>query len=182
MAETMKVTAEDGNTYEFGEKAKVKKQSSIRDDGTVVTKFVFKNGVVRTHETPSDSSVYSRLAAHGADQKFGDEFAGLEDVEDCIEAFDEMSKRLTRGEWSEKRTSDGLAGSSLLARALVKTTGLTLEAVKERLSKLDPKTKLALSKGSEVAAEINRIKAERDAKKPAKDAVDPNEALAAFLG
>lgn len=182
MAETTKVVAEDGSTHEFGEKQKVKKQSSIQEGGTVVTKFVFRNGAVRTHETAPDSPIYSRLAMHGADQKFGDEFAGLEDVEDCVEAFDEMSKRLARNEWSEKRTSDGLAGSSMLARALVKLYGKTLDEVKERLSTLDAKTKQALSRDPKVAEVIAQIKAEQAAKKPAKDAIDPSAAMAAFLG
>lgn len=181
-SETTKVQAEDGGLYEFGEKAKVKKQSQVKEDGTVVTKFVFKNGVVRTHVTAPNSPVYSRLASHGADQKFGDEFAGLDDVEDCVEAFDAMSARLAKGEWSEKRQGDSMAGVSLLARALVIVSGRPIDEVRAKLSALDQKTKTAISQQPAVAEQIVKIKAERDAKKPQKEGVDPNAALEAFLG
>lgn len=182
MSETTQVQMEDGSVVEFTEKMKVKKQSFIdSNSGDLVTKFVFRNGAVRTHVTAADDAMVARLALHGADQKFGDEFAGLDDVEDCIQAFEEMSARIARGEWSEKRSSDGLAGTSLLARALVAVTGKTIEEVKTRLGALDAKTKAAMAKQPKIAQAIAEIKAARDAKKPAKDGIDPNEALNSFL-
>lgn len=176
------VAAEDGSTYNFGEKQKVRKHSSISPDGTIVTKFVFRNGAVRAHETAPGSALYARLAQHGADQKFGDEFAGMgDDVDDFVLAFEAMSKRFDRGEWSEKRESDGLAGTSMLQRALVEYLGKTLEEVKDRLSKTDNKVKAVMAKQPEVAAIINRLKAERDAKKGVKPE-DANAALESVFG
>lgn len=165
MADPIKVSAEDGNTYEFGEKAKVKKQSYKTDDGVLVTKFVFRNGAVRTHKTPLGDKMIAQLALHGADQKFGDEFAGVDDVDDCVLAFEAMSARLERGEWSERKAGEGVAGTSLLARALSEAYNKPIEEVKAKLRDSDPKVKAAASRQPKVAEIINRLKAERDAKK-----------------
>lgn len=173
------VTAEDGNTYEFGEKAKVKKQSSI-DGSKVVVKFVFRNGAVRSTEFAPDHALFVRLAQHGADQKIGDEFAGLDDPEDCVVAFEQISERLQAGEWSEKKQSEGLAGSSMLARALAEVTGKPLADVKAKLATTPNEVKKAMGLQKEVKAVIERIKAERDERKGNK--VDADAALASFLG
>jgi hypothetical protein len=165
MADPIKVQAEDGETYEFGEKAKVKKQSSVTNDGVIVTKFVFRNGAVRTHTTQPGDNLYARLAAHGADQKFGDEFAGVDDVEDCVLAFEAMSARLGKGEWTERKAGEGFAGASLLARALAEHLGKSLDEVKTKLKEADPKVRAAAGKQPKVQEIINRLKAERDAKK-----------------
>jgi hypothetical protein len=181
MAETTKVTGEDGNVYEFSEKAKVKKQSYITDDGVIVTKFVFRNGAVRTHKTQPGDALLKRLAMHGADQKFGDEFAGVDDVEDCVLAFDSMSGRLARGEWSERKAGEGVAGTSLLARALSEHTGKSLDEVKAKLKDADPKVKAAAARQPKVAEIIARLKAERDAKKGV-TAVDAEAAVSEIFG
>ena len=181
MAEnTISVTSTEGKVYEFSQRAKVKKDSYIAPDGTIVTKFVFRNGQVREAALARDSALFAKAAAHGMDQKYGDEFAGLDDVEDCIEAFDNLSARIGRGEWSEKRVSDGMAGTSLLVRALAEVSGATVESIKAKLSTVDAKQKQALSRQTKVATVISRLKAERDAKKGKVE--DADAALASFLG
>ena len=180
MADTTQVQAQDGKTYEFSARSKVKKDSYIAPDGSIVTKFVFRNGQVREATLPRDSNLFAKAAAHGMDQKYGDEFAGLDDVEDCIEAFDNLAARIGRGEWSEKRVSDGMAGTSLLVRALAEVSGATVDQIKAKLSAIDPKQKQALARQTKVAAVISRLKAERDAKKGKVE--DADAALAEFLG
>jgi hypothetical protein len=181
MAEEKKVTAvvaEDGATYEFGEKAKVKKLSTVQEGGTIVVKFVFRNGAVRSAAFAPDHPLMTRFAQHGLDQKVGDEFAGLDDPEDCVVAFEQVTDRLQRAEWSEKRASEGLAGTSMLARALAEVTGKPLAEVKERLANTPKEQKAAIGKQKAVAAVIQRLKDERDAKKGS--TVDADAALAAF--
>ena len=180
MADTTAVQAQDGKTYEFGARAKVKKDSYIAQDGSVVTKFVFRNGTVREAVMPRDSALFTKAAAHGMDQKYGDEFAGLDDVEDCVEAFDALAARISRGEWSEKRVSDGMAGTSLLIRALAEVNGLSIDAVKEKLANVKPEVKKMLPRQTKIAEVIARLKAERDAKKG--KAEDADKALEEFLG
>lgn len=181
MADPVKISAEDGQSYEFGEKAKVKKQSYVTDDGVIVTKFVFRNGAVRTHMTQPGDKMIARLAAHGADQKFGDEFAGVDDVEDCVLAFESMSSRLSKGDWSERKAGEGVSGTSLLARALAELKGRPLDEVKAKLKDADPKVKAAAARQPDVAAIINRLKAERDAKKGVTPA-DAAQAVDAIFG
>ena len=53
----------------------------------------------------------TKFAAHGAEQKLGDEIAGLEDVDDCVIAIDSLIDRLYNGEWSVKREAGGMAGN-----------------------------------------------------------------------
>lgn len=180
MADTISVQGQDGKSYEFSARQKVKKDSSIQPDNSIVTKFIFRNGVVREAVMPRDSALFVKAAAHGLDQKYGDEFAGLDDVEDCVEAFDALAARLARGEWSEKRVSDGMAGTSLLVRALAEVSGGTIETVKAKLANASKEQKAALARQAKVAAVISRIKAERDAKKG--KAEDADAALAEFLG
>lgn len=173
------VPAEDGQTYEFGEKAKVKKLSSI-NGSSVVVKFVFRNGAVRQTQFDASHPLFVRLAQHGADQKIGDEFAGLDDPEDCVVAFEQIAERLQGGEWTEKKQSEGLAGTSMLARALAEVTGKPLAEVKAKLASTPKEMKAAIAKQKAVAAVIDRIKSERDEKKGSK--VDADAALAAFAG
>ena len=173
------VVAEDGATYEFGEKAKVKKQSST-DGSKGVVKFVFRNGAVRSTSFDPSHPLFVRLAQHGADQKIGDEFAGLDDPEDCVAAFEQISERLQAGEWTEKKQSEGLAGTSMLARALAEVTGKPLAEVKAKLAATPKEMKAAIGKQKAVAEVIERIKAERDERKGTK--VDAEAALAAFMG
>jgi len=180
MADTTSVTAQDGKSYEFGARAKVKKESYITEDGSIVIKFVFRNGAVREHKISRDDALYPKYACHGGDQKFGDEFAGLDDVEDCIEAFEGLSMRLAKGEWSEKRVSDGMAGTSLLVRALAEVSNKPLNEVKDKLSAASKEQKQALQRQTKVAAVIARLKAEKLEKSG--KAVDADAALAEMFG
>lgn len=177
------VSAQDGNQYVFSDRQKVKKLSEVTPD-SIVTKFVFRNGQVRQHVTPlGDASKVSQLAAHGADQKFGDEFSGLDDPDDCVMAFEKLSQRLANGEWSEKRQSDGLAGTSLLLRAVVQVTGQSPDQVKALLDSLPGEDKKALKRQSEVASAIAAIQSARDSKAAAKGKLpDANAVLAKIKG
>lgn len=168
---------ETANGYTFGERQKVKKESYIKDD-SIVIRFVFRNGTVREHVFPLTSPLLHRAAMHGLDQKFGDELAGLYDVEDCIEAFDELSQRISQGEWSERRQSTGLSGTSLLAQALSEVGNMPIDVVKGRLAKLSREQKNLLAKQKDVAARIIQLKAERAARQANEDA---QEELARFL-
>lgn len=174
------VTAEDGQTYTFGEKQKVKTDQTV-DAGGFVTKFVFRNGVVRERRIDVSHPLFVRLAAHGDKQKRADCFAGLDDVEDCVEAWDALDRQLEAGTWSEKRVSDGMAGTSILVRALVEVSGKSVESIKAKLESLDAATKKALGLQPKVAEVVARIKAERAAKKAAPNAAEAEAALASFI-
>lgn len=166
-------------TLEFGAKEKVKKLSQVKSDGVNV-QFAFRNGQVRTFWLPLDHSLFMQAAKHGLDQKFGDEFAGLADPDDCVEAFDAMAERIEAGEWNQARASDGLAGLSVLAKAMVRLSGKTIESVKATLKTLTAAQKSALRKTPAVAEVVAAIEAEREARKPDAKKVDTNELLSRF--
>lgn len=163
--ETVKMT--DGRLTDFPGKRKMSKDSWVESDGTIKVRFDFRNGETRTFTLRSD--MVAKFAAHGAEQKLGDEAAGIEDIDDIVLAIDELIERLNGGEWGVKRESSGFAGTSILLRAIVEVTGKSVEAVRAYLKEKTPAQKLALREAAMFAPVVKRLEAEKAAKKPAVD-------------
>lgn len=176
------VLMSNGEKVEFGERAKVLKRSTILDDGSIEIKFLFRDGVVKTATMPADHSLLIRAAQHGLDQKFGDAFAGLDDLEDAQQAFDDVADQVIGQEvWAEKRVGEGLAGSSVLARALAVVTGKTLDEIRAKLKTLSHAQKTALrNQPGPVADKVREIEAARAAKANKGEKVDVEATLAVF--
>lgn len=155
------VTMDDGRVVEFAGKRKMLKEALFLEEGAAV-RLDFVNGETRTFVIPD--SLAEKFAAHGAAQKFGDEIAGLEDVEDCVLAVDALMDRLEQGEWTAKRESTGLAGTSVLARALVEVTGKTPEEVKEFLATKTQAEKVALRSNPRLQPVVVRLESEKTKK------------------
>lgn len=170
------VTMQDGTTQEFGERTKVIKTSEVTEQGLLV-RFGFNTGAIKTFLLERSSPLLDQAALHGLNQKFGDSFAGLDDTDDMLEAFDKVAETLQKGEWANRRVSDGLAGSSVLAKALVKHTGQPIEKVKAILSGMSAAEKVALRRDPAVAAVIAEIEA---AKTKKASAVDTSALLGKF--
>lgn len=166
MAETINVQMEDGSVAEFGSKKKMLKDTRI-EGSEIITKLSFANGRVITFNMPEEMIL--RFAAFGADQKFGDNIAGLTDIDDCVLATEELADRLMKGEWSMKRESSGMGGTSILVRALVEHTGKTVETIKEFLSKKSQAEKIALRNNTRIKPIIDRLEAEKAAGKTGVD-------------
>lgn len=165
----------DGSSFTFGEKSKVKKQTYVRD-GQPGVAFYFSNGEMRTCDVPSD--LLAKAAAHGLSQKIGDSFAGVDSVEDCILAFDEMGERLAKGEWNaEREVGAAASGASILARAIAEFSGKSIEQVKEKLATLSPKAKVQMRSNPQLRPIIERLEAERSKKG---EAIDTDAVLAGF--
>lgn len=160
-AQYTEVQMDDGSTVKFAGKRKLLKSSTI-EDGKVVVRLDFLNGEVRTFELPE--ALLLQFAAHGAEQKLGDEIAGLEDVEDCVLAIDELTDRLGKGEWGVKREASGLAGTSILARAMIEMTGKSADAIKEFLAGKTQAEKVALRANPRIQPIVLRLEAEKAAK------------------
>ena len=157
------VTLTDGRIVDFAGKRKLLKESSVTADGKVAVRLDFRNGETRLFTIPD--ALLNRFAAHGAEQKLGDEIAGLNDVEDCVLAVDELIDRLYNGEWSIKREANGMAGTSVLVRALVEHTGKTVDAIKQFLSGKSQAEKVALRNNPKIKPIVERIEAEKASKK-----------------
>lgn len=157
------VTMDDGRIVDFPGKRRLVKESIIGADGKVQVRLDFVNGETRIFTVPD--SLMARFAAHGAGQKLGDETASLTDVDDMVLAVDELMERLSAGEWSMKRETSGLAGTSILARALVELSGKSAEQIKAFLATKTQAQKVALRSDPKVAPIVARLEANK-AKKP----------------
>jgi len=159
--ETVSMT--DGRVVDFAGKRKLLKESSVNADGKVQVRLDFRNGETRLFTLPDN--LLNKFAAHGAEQKLGDEIAGLTDTEDCVLAVDELIDRLYNGEWSIKREANGMAGTSVLVRALVEHTGKTVEQIKQFLNGKSQAEKVALRNNPKIKPIVERIEAEKASKK-----------------
>lgn len=157
------VTMTDGRIVDFAGKRKLLKESSVTAEGKVQVRLDFRNGETRLFTIPD--SLASKFAAHGAEQKLGDEIAGLEDVGDCVLAVDELIDRLYNGEWGVKREANGMAGTSTLLKALVEHTGKTVEQIKTFLAGKTQAEKVALRNNPKIKPIVQRIEDEKAAKK-----------------
>jgi len=143
------VTMQDGRTVEFVGKRKMLKES-FPETGTV--RLDFRNGETRSFVIP------------GAEQKLGDETAGVDDVDDMVLAVDDLIGRLNKLEWSVKREGGGFGGTSVLLRALVEFSGRTAEQVKEFLAGKSQAEKMALRNSAKLKPIVDRLEAEKASK------------------
>lgn len=157
------VTMLNGDVIDFPGKRRMLKSTSIGDDGSISLRMDFINGETRHFTVPT--SLLAKFAAHGAEQKFGDETAGLTEIDDCVLAIDDLIDRLGKGEWNIKREAGGLAGTSVLAKALIEHTGKTPEEIKQFLSTKTQAEKQALRANAKIKPIVERIEAEKASKK-----------------
>jgi hypothetical protein len=171
------VTMDDERIVDFVGKRKMLKESIFNADGSVSVRLDFVNGETRLFALPE--ALFNKFAAHGAEQKLGDEIAGLEDVEDAVLAIDELTERLAAGTWGVARVSGGMAGTSILARALAEHSGKPAEAIKTFLASKTQAEKVALRQNPAIAPIVGRLMAEKAAKstKAGKPAIDTDSML-----
>lgn len=174
--ETVKM--DDGRVVDFAGKRKLIKESLVSDSGAIQVRLDFRNGETRLFTIPT--ALQAKFAAHGAEQKLGDEIAGLDDTEDCVLAIDKLMERLEAGEWGVKREAGGMAGTSVLLRALIEVYAgkKTAEELKAFLSDKSMAEKLALRNNPKIKPVVDRIEAEKAAKNSKVD----SSALLAGLG
>lgn len=152
------VKMDDGREVEFAGKRRMLKETLLGEDGSVSVRLDFVNGESRTFTLPS--SLLMQFAGHGAEQKLGDEVAGLSDVEDAIMAIDELVERLNQGQWGVTRAAgNSMAGSSVLARALHEHTGKDMAAIKSFLSGKTQAEKVALRNNPAIAPIVAKLEA-----------------------
>lgn len=164
------VTMKDGRTVDFPGKRKLLKESITLADGTPAVRLDFVNGETRevaitigkTDANPN--GLLAVLAQHGLKQKLGDETAGVDDIEDQVLAVDDLIDRLAAGDFTQQRSSDGLAGASILLKALIEKTGHSAEKIKEFLKDKTPAEKKALRNAPGVAEIVQRLEEEKAAK------------------
>lgn len=170
-AEVEKVTMEDGRIVDFVGKRRMLKESIFAENGHVDhIRLDFRNGQTILFKIPHD--LFHKFAAHGAEQKLGDETAGEDDVDDMYLAVEELVGRLHKGEWSIAREGGGMSGTSILLKALVEHSAgkKTVEQIKEFLKGKTPAEKAALRASSKLKPIVDRLEAEKVAKNSKVDA------------
>ena len=172
------VKMQDGRVVDFPGKKKLIKESFIAADGSCAVRLDFRNGQTRMFELPKD--LILKFATHGAEQKLGDETAGVEDVDDATLAVDELIERLTNGEWSIKREASGIAGTSILLQAIVEVTGKDVAKVRAFLKDKTQAQKMALRNGAKFGAAVKRLEEDKASKRTKVDTA-PLEAEIADL-
>lgn len=170
--ETIKM--DDERLVDFPGKRQLLKSSTITADGKVEVRLDFRNGETRLFTIPE--ALILQFAAHGAEQKLGDEIAGLKDpsgseasIEDKVLTIDALMERLERGEFNVRREGNGMAGASVLIRALCELRGKSVAEVKAFLEPKSHADKLALREVPAVKAIIQRLEAEKASKRPTID-------------
>ncbi len=158
------VTMSDGRKVDFVGKRRMLKEASVNTDGSVALRVDWKNGETRQYDIPQEMA--GHFAAHGAEQKYGDTAAGYDEnqMDDAIMDMDDLHTRILAGEWNIKREGGGMAGTSVLLRAIVETFGRTVEQAKAFLSDKSQAEKMALRNSSKLKPVIDRLEAEKVAK------------------
>lgn len=186
VTEVESITMSDGRVVDFPGKKILQKESFINDDtGEISVRLDFRNGETRTVVLRKD--LIAKYAAHGAEQKLGDEIAGVKkddntdaEIEDKVLVMDQLIERLDNGEWTTKRDANGMAGTSVLLRAIVEVTGKPVDKIKEFLKDKSQAQKLALRDSAKFRDVVARIEAEKAKKKPPVDITADLEALEAL--
>lgn len=161
----------NGSIVEFPGKRKLIKSSSVDKAGNVVVTLNFRNGETRIFTVPQ--SLLLKFAAHGAEQKLGDEMAGVEDLDDAVLTIDDLMDRLNKGDWSIKREGGaGSKGTSILLKALVELSGKSVDVIKTFLSSKTQADKLALRNSPELKPIVERLEAEKAANAKGVNKVD----------
>jgi len=183
--EVESVKMDDGRVVEFPGKRKLQKETLVEGDAVFV-RLDWRNGETRKWQIPT--ALILRAAGHGGEQKLGDAIAGLKDTEgrdaslqDCIDTVDELIERLNGGDWNAKREGTGMAGTSVLAQALVQFSGgaKTMDEVKAFLKTKSQAEKVALRNSPKIKPIVEAIEAEKASKAPS---VDTDALLNAFAG
>lgn len=174
--ETVEMT--DGRLVDFSGKKRLLKESFVKD-GAVSVRLDFRNGETRTFTLPEDLKL--KAAAHGTEQKLGDEISGVDDLDDAVLAIDNLVDRLSAGEWNVKREGgSGMAGASILLKALVEVTGQDVAKVKEFLSGRTQAEKNALRNDEAIRPVVQRLEAEKNKKQAEGAKVDTGSLLGAL--
>ena len=173
------VTMTDGRVCEFAGKRKLLK-SSFTDEKGLGVRLDFVNGETRTFYLPE--AMLHKFAAHGAEQKLGDETAGIAEIDDMVMAIDDLIDRLYNLEWAAKREASAMAGASILAKALVQVGGKPLVEVRAFLANMTQAQKLALRDNPKIAPVVQALEAEKAKNKKPTAAIDTDSLLDALAG
>lgn len=142
--------------------------SAVINDAFDTLTLTFSNGAtLEVNAHTLSPAIIAQATMHGLKQKLVDAAALSRDrntgraasIEAKYDAVYAVYDRLLSGQWNKPR--EGASNGTLLAQAIVRLTGRSLDSVREQLAKLTDDQKAALEKKQEVALAILDIKRER---------------------
>lgn len=170
------VTATNGKQYTFNKRVTLHKETEVLEDGSIKVTLVAKDGTV--NESILNPSTVLQLAQFGAMAKLANCFHVEEDIEDAFTSVDELVAQLNAGNWTRERTKGEGKGGSMIVRAIVEVMGVPKQAAIDYLANLTMAQKFALAQTDELRPVVERLKAEKAAKKASgKNAVDTGSLL-----
>lgn len=139
-----------------------KAKKEINGTNLIISFANDKQLVVAFAELPDD--IKTQLAMHGLSQKVGDSYASAETVEDAVSAATRVAEDLKAGNWSVRRAGEGSPRTTLLAEALARLAGRSIEEAMEVLNDLSEEDQKKLRQDPGVKKVMAEIKLERAAK------------------
>jgi hypothetical protein len=132
-----------------------------RDDspGTLIT-VSFSDGTAISYLLRPDHPLYDDFAAQGIGKKLRDAVSSATKVDEIKASVRSMLAAFDAGKWNLVRNSDGAPQVGLLAKALARFSGKSLEAAQDYVSKLSKKQQADMRKLPELAAAIAAVNAE----------------------
>jgi len=136
-----------------------KAEKKIENDVVTITAIESGESVtVDLNELSNEMQL--KLALHGLSQKVGDSYAGCE-VDEIIAKATGVINDLKNGDWSSRVAGSGAPRTTLLAEAVVRATGQTMEVVLGKIAEMDDDAKKNLRNHDQIKQATAAIKAER---------------------
>jgi hypothetical protein len=131
--------------YVMAKRNEIAKKAVDVDNGTVTFTFADSGSPIVVELSKVSAAKQTRLALHGLSQKCGDSYAGAESIPDAREAVLGVQEMLydDNMEWSTR--APGEPRVAVLAEALARATGRTIEEAKAALAAMDEDTRKAVS-------------------------------------
>lgn len=138
---------------------KVGISARVEDDGTHLD-LDFPNGEKRSFHLPASHSLYDMFAAHGFGKKIRDQISTSKTPEESVALVDTLLASFTEGKWNAQRNAGSSPAVGVLAQALARLYGKSLDEAQAFVSKLTKKQQFDMRKEPNIAATIAEITAE----------------------
>lgn len=122
----------------------------------------FADGEVQVFDLATlGDDMKTALLVHGGKQKIVDSFSGVKELAACRDRSAGVWEALTAGKWTTRVAGEGGPRITLLAEAIAKVQGLSVEDAREKIELLDEDTRKAVRAHPQIKAAMADIKAER---------------------
>lgn len=147
-------------------KSKVSISGRNESDGTHID-LNFGDEHKRSFHLPVTHPLYNDFAAHGFSKKIRDQIGSATSAAEAVAQYDQLTSNFNEGKWNAQRNADAGPTVGILAKALARHYGKSLEAAQKFVSSMSKKQQADARKDPAIAACIAQINAEAPAKSSA---------------